>query len=270
MWVVATWQPTAGAGAAIPVTLRFAIQLSSHVTASGGAIVALLPPSPQGPVISVVDFFVTHFAPSDDIDSGGALIVLLGGGFMHPLTVTIGGVICPGSASISAGSQVAGLRVPPGTGVNLPIVIHSGTLAPLTLATTFDYTLGFRVTSFDPLITTTVATNPITIVGQGFVLPVEVAIGGVNCAGTAAVNGAGTAITGLYVPRGEGTNLPITVTCGSFPTQTLFETFDYVAVPSRFTRLDGCAAAPIGTLPLALAGLGVWYQARRSRRDGRS
>ena len=55
------------------------------------------------------------------------------------LTVTIGGVICPGVPVITGGTQVTGLLVPAGSGKNLPIVVTSGALAPQTLTQTFSY-----------------------------------------------------------------------------------------------------------------------------------
>jgi MYXO-CTERM domain-containing protein len=59
---------------------------------------------------------------------------------MMPFTVVIGGTVCPGTPAIAGGTQVTGLSVPPGVGVNLPIIVHSGNLPPQTLAQTFTYT----------------------------------------------------------------------------------------------------------------------------------
>jgi Synergist-CTERM protein sorting domain-containing protein len=57
---------------------------------------------------------------------------------MSPFTVTIDGVVCPGTPTITP-TMVTGIQVPPGSGTGKAIVITSGTLAPLTLADTFDY-----------------------------------------------------------------------------------------------------------------------------------
>jgi MYXO-CTERM domain-containing protein len=58
---------------------------------------------------------------------------------MSPLTVTIGGTLCGGTAVITGGTQVSGLTVPMGAGTDLEIVVRSGTLPPQTLAQTFTY-----------------------------------------------------------------------------------------------------------------------------------
>jgi hypothetical protein len=48
--------------------------------------------------------------------------------------------VCAGTPVIAGGTQVTGLTVPPGVGINLPIVVRSGALPAQTLTQTFTYT----------------------------------------------------------------------------------------------------------------------------------
>ena len=84
--------------------------------------------------------------PSYDIMSGGANIVLSGSGFLAPLTLTINGVLCPGTPVINVnGTQVTGLKVPAGSGSNLTVVLNNGALGAKTLTQTFSYTTGSTI-----------------------------------------------------------------------------------------------------------------------------
>lgn len=138
VWVRVNLLATGGAGAATPIT--FSLSIASALDVQAGAITPLIgTPAPQSSVLSVVDFFVSNFSPLADFQAGGAAITINGSGFMTPFTVTIGGVVCPGSPVITGGTQVTGLLVPTGAGNNLPIVVTSGNLAPQTLSQTFSY-----------------------------------------------------------------------------------------------------------------------------------
>ncbi|MBX3460540.1 MAG: hypothetical protein KF696_11350 [Planctomycetes bacterium] len=138
LWVRVNLLATGGAGAATPIT--FSLSIGSALDVQAGAITPLIgTPAPQSSVLSVVDFFVSGFSPLADFQAGGAAITINGSGFMTPFTVTIGGVVCPGSPVITGGTQVTGLLVPTGAGNNLPIVVTSGNLAPQTLSQTFSY-----------------------------------------------------------------------------------------------------------------------------------
>jgi hypothetical protein len=97
-------------------------------------------PAPNGITVGAIEFGVTNFEPASGLAAGGQAITINGSGFMAPLTVTIGGTLCPGTPVIVGGTQVTGLTVPPGFGTNLPIVVHSGDLPPQTLTQTFSYT----------------------------------------------------------------------------------------------------------------------------------
>ncbi len=132
----------ANAGTSIPETYRTAIAAASDVNATG-AVTVLGTPAPTSALCSVVLFNVASMTPSYDTMSGGANIVLSGSGFLAPLTLTINGVLCPGSPAINSnGTQVTGLKVPAGSGANLVVVLNNGALGAKTLTQTFSYTAG--------------------------------------------------------------------------------------------------------------------------------
>jgi hypothetical protein len=125
----------------------------------------------------------------------------------------------------------------------------------------------FFVSSFTPLRDTPNGGADITMEGSGFLTPFTVRIGGVLCQGTPIV-AAGTRVTGLRVPEGTaGRNIPLEVTSGLLPVQTLTQTFTY-AFPSRPGSDGGCAAGS-GlrglVLPLGLLAL-VAFALRQKRR----
>jgi hypothetical protein len=136
IWVRANLLASAGAGASTPQTYSVTVAQASDVSANTGVIIGT--PPPNGAVLSVVDFFVTSVDPLTDALAGGKILTITGSGFTSPFTVTIGGVVCPGTPAISP-TQVTGIQVPQGSGTALPIVVSSGTFAPLTLTQTFDY-----------------------------------------------------------------------------------------------------------------------------------
>ncbi|MCA8914942.1 MAG: hypothetical protein KDB90_05985 [Planctomycetes bacterium] len=138
VWVRLNLLASAGVGSPTPVTYSLSVLNASDVQA-GSATPLLGTPLPTSSVLSMVDFFVTTFTPTSDFVAGGAAITIVGSGFVSSLTVTIGGVICPGVPVITGGTQVTGLLVPAGSGKNLPIVVTSGALAPQTLTQTFSY-----------------------------------------------------------------------------------------------------------------------------------
>jgi hypothetical protein len=138
LWVVIGLTANAGTGnSAAPETFSVSIANTTDVVATETAVFGTLPPN--GITVGAIEFNVTTFNPQGDQPAGGASIAITGSGFMSPLTVTIGGTLCGGTASITGGTNVSGLTVPMGAGSNLEIVIHSGTLPPLTLNQTFSY-----------------------------------------------------------------------------------------------------------------------------------
>ncbi|MBK8207900.1 MAG: hypothetical protein IPK87_14080 [Planctomycetes bacterium] len=140
LWVRVSVTTTAGAGvAAAPETFTLGIQNASDVSATGGVTVLLSTPAPNSVTLGAIEFNVTSFDPLADLPAGGKPITITGSGLMSPLTVTIGGVVCPGTPVITGGTQVTGLFVPPGGGSGLPIVVTSASLPNQTLSQTFTY-----------------------------------------------------------------------------------------------------------------------------------
>lgn len=139
VWVRGSVTATAGIGEALPLTHQ--VEIASDVDISApGAIKVLGTPAPVSTVFGVVDFFVTTFTPTSDLVTGGKPITIEGSGFVLPLQVRIGGVVCGGSASLNpAGTMITGLSVPAGGGKNKAIEIDSGTLPTQTLTQTFNY-----------------------------------------------------------------------------------------------------------------------------------
>lgn len=136
VWIRANLLASAGAGASTPQTYSVTVAQATDVSANTGVIIGT--PAPNGAILSVVDFFVTSVDPLTDALAGGKILTITGSGFTSPFTVTIGGVVCPGTPAISP-TQVTGIQVPQGSGTALPIVVSSGTFAPLTLTQTFEY-----------------------------------------------------------------------------------------------------------------------------------
>lgn len=137
----------ANAGTSIPETYRTAVAAAGDVNATGATSI-LGTPAPTSALCSVVLFNVASMTPSYDIMSGGANIVLSGSGFLAPLTLTINGVLCPGTPVINVnGTQVTGLKVPAGSGSNLTVVLNNGALGAKTLTQTFSYTTGSTIGS---------------------------------------------------------------------------------------------------------------------------
>ncbi len=139
LWVVLGLTASAGQGvAATPETFSVRIDNPADVGATTPVVFGM--PAPQGIDVGAIEFSVSTFEPATGLTAGGQALTIQGSGFMAPFTVTIGGTACPGTASITGGTQVTGLTIPAGFGQNLPIVIRSGTLPPQTLAQTFSYT----------------------------------------------------------------------------------------------------------------------------------
>jgi Synergist-CTERM protein sorting domain-containing protein len=137
IWVRTNLLDTAGAGAAAQISFTVAIVQGSDVACTVPTVLIGSPP-PNGAILNVVDFFVTSVDPLTDAPAGGKQLTITGSGFMSPFTVTIDGVVCPGTPTITP-TMVTGIQVPPGSGTGKAIVVTSGTLAPLTLTDTFSY-----------------------------------------------------------------------------------------------------------------------------------
>jgi hypothetical protein len=138
LWVVLDVLATAGNGATTPRTYQSVVN-AAGVTSVGNITTLIGTPAPQSNVLRLVDFFVSSFDPIADLPGGGRDITINGSGFMAPIIVMIDGNVCPGTAVINAGTQVTGIQVPPGTGLDVAITIKSGGLDTETLTQTFDY-----------------------------------------------------------------------------------------------------------------------------------
>jgi hypothetical protein len=139
LWVVIGFTATAGQGvAATPETFNLSIANTTDVSASAPVVFGM--PAPLGVTVGAISFSVTNFDPASGSTAGGQPITIAGSGFMAPFSVTIGGSLCAGTPVIAGGTQVTGLTVPPGVGINMPIVVRSGTLPAQTLTQTFTYT----------------------------------------------------------------------------------------------------------------------------------
>jgi hypothetical protein len=138
LWIEITLSATAGMGQlATPETFTLSIASAADINASVQGILGT--PSPASVSLGAIEFDVSSFDPGGDKPGGGAAVTIQGSGFLQPFSVTIGGVLCPGTAVINGGTSVSGLLVPPGSGKSLPIVINSGSLPPQTLSQTFNY-----------------------------------------------------------------------------------------------------------------------------------
>lgn len=85
----------------------------------------------------------------------------------------------------------------------------------------------FQVTSFSPLSGAESGGASITIDGSGFGPSPSVWIDGILCPGSPVVNTGGNQITGLVVPPGTGSNLPIEIETNELGVKTLSQTFTY-------------------------------------------
>lgn len=138
IWIRIGLTDMAGLGAASAAeTYSVAIADAADINATTPAVLGAPPPASIS--LGAIEFNVSSFSPTSDLPAGGRAITIMGSGFVAPLTVTIGGIVCPGSPQIAGGTSITGLTVPTGGGTGLPIVITSGELPPQTIGQTFRY-----------------------------------------------------------------------------------------------------------------------------------
>jgi hypothetical protein len=121
----------------------------------------------------------------------------------------------------------------------------------------------FFVNEFTPVTDLLVGGRDIVIKGSGFEAPFQVRIGGTICPGTPVITA--TEVTGLTVPSGSGTSLPIEIDSGTLATQTLTQTFSYVIVTKPKVNGDGCVAG-LGAPWLAAPAVLAIFAMRRRRK----
>ena len=168
--------------------------------------------------------------------------------------------VAPGAAAGALAPQTFSLTIAQASDVAASTPVAFGVPAPQGAILTV---VNFTVTDFDPSSATTAGGAPITITGTGFLAPFTVTINGAPCGGAAAVTPG--QVTGLSVPPGSGSNLPIVVTNGGLPPETLSQTFSYgVNAGGGGSRgSDGGCAAGLNTLvPLAMLAV-LWRRGRR-------
>ncbi|MBX3475613.1 MAG: hypothetical protein KF754_14650 [Planctomycetes bacterium] len=138
LWLVLNVLATAGGSPAEVFNAQIASGAAVSTTTSGNVLIGTV--APVSADLRVVTFSVTNFTPLLALPAGGTAITITGTGFALPVTLTINGVICPGTPSVNAGgTQITGLLVPVGSGTNLPIVLNTNNLGPKTLTQTFSY-----------------------------------------------------------------------------------------------------------------------------------
>jgi hypothetical protein len=142
VWLVLNLAGTAGASPSD--SFSASIAATTDVVVAGGGNVQLGTLAPVSSTLKVIVFAVSNFTPTASLPAGGGAITISGSGFALPVTLTINGVACPGTAAVNAsGTQITGLSVPAGVvSAGLPIVLTTNGLAPRTLSQTFTYSSG--------------------------------------------------------------------------------------------------------------------------------
>ena len=146
VFVVINVLPTAGQSVPETVhTFQASIALTSDVSVQNvGTRVLFGTPTPSSANLSVVQWSVESFTPLRSVLlTGGNDIVITGGGFTQPVSLTIGGVPALGFGVVNAeGTEITGFTVPEGQApnlTNLEIVLTTGALGNRTLGYTFNY-----------------------------------------------------------------------------------------------------------------------------------
>lgn len=138
IWVVVTLTDTAGIGlATTPETFSVSIMDASDVAANSNVVLGT--PAPSAELISAIEFRIDEFTPASGLPIGGDEITITGSGFVAPVTVRIGGQVCPGTPLIVDGTEITGLTVPEGVGANQPIVISTAYVTQVEIEQTYSY-----------------------------------------------------------------------------------------------------------------------------------
>jgi hypothetical protein len=138
LWVVIDVAATAGASPSESFNASISAASDVQQVTAGNVVIGSTPP--VSGTLRVIVFAVTGFSPLQDAFAGGANITITGSGFAAPISCTINGVLCTGTATADAtGTTITGLRVPAGSGSNLNIVLTTNNLGPKTLTQKFSY-----------------------------------------------------------------------------------------------------------------------------------
>jgi len=169
----ATTPPTPGCPQGSGLTVFFAPGAASVAIGSAGT------------------FFLNSISPNTGDPAGGAVVTISGGGFLAPVAVTFGGSSAPIKSVSPNAIQVivppAATAVPVGTTLQVSVTVTNnvgGTQsATATLTNAFTYVPGGggiqqpQVFSVTPASGTDDGGTQVTIIGQGFVAPVQVFFG---------------------------------------------------------------------------------------------
>ena len=142
-WVVLDVAATAGGSPAEEFQASIAATGDVQVVTAGGQVLFGTTP-PTGGLLRVVTFTVTNVSPVTGSSNGGTALTITGSGFAAPVTLTINGVPCTGTAVVSVdGTSITGLITPAGLGTNRAMVLTTNSLPPQTLTQTFTYVSAF-------------------------------------------------------------------------------------------------------------------------------
>lgn len=190
--------------------------------------------------------------------------------FMGLLTVPAGSTqdiwvrvnVDPGAAAGAVAPQTFSLTIVQASDVVASNPVAIGSPAPQGAILTL---VNLTVTAFDPPSAATAGGAPITITGTGFLAPFTVTIGGLACPGTPVVTA--VQVTGLTVPPGSGSNLPIVIVSGGLAPETISHTFSYgntsASGGGAGSGGGGCVAGPVASALGVLPLLAMMTRARR-------
>jgi hypothetical protein len=193
--------------------------------------------------------------------------------FMGLLTVPAGAAqdiwvrvnVDPGAGAGAVAPQTFSLTIVQASDVLATNPVAIGLPAPQGAILTL---VNLTVSNFDPASAPTAGGTPITITGTGFIAPFSVTIGGLACPGTPVVTPA--QVTGLTVPPGSGSNLPIVIVSGGLAPETITQTFSYGTVSTNGSSSTGggggCGAGPVGHALWAIPLLALVACAKRRRK----
>ena len=188
----------AGQGTNLPVVVTAGGQTSNTVSFSY-----------DPPAITAID-------PNHGPTAGGTLVTLDGVNFGASGTLMFNGAIC---VPQSWGHTQITFLTPPGQGTNLPVVVTAGGQTSNTVSFSYDPP---AIIAIDPNHGPTAGGTPVTVYGMNFGTSGSVTLGG----NPVAIQSWADAQVTFLTPPGQGTNLPIVVTAGGRPSNSLPFSYD--------------------------------------------